>query len=185
MSPCLLLYASSPIDAVSILRSLGCVSRYPVLLASSGLSGLPPELRPTRLLSRSDSQLDRVLAALQFPGFGIEHRGVRQVSGATAVFVGDAELKSSFADTCLWMSVPPLPRLFSAEDEDREMGSIEKLQNRLLMYRLRNFSEVNDAQFDAPDFVGSTRQLVRTLGRCIVGAPDVQSRLLDFATTTE
>jgi hypothetical protein len=83
------------------------------------------------------------------------------------------------------MSVPPLPRLFSAEDEDREMGSIEKLQNRLLMYRLRNFSEVNDAQFDAPDFVGSTRQLVRTLGRCIVGAPDVQSRLLDFATTTE
>jgi hypothetical protein len=120
------------------------------------------------------------LAALQFPGFGIVDRGLQQISGATAVYVGDIELKSVFADVGLRLAVPPMLSSFSTQDEEREGITINDLQNQLLMYRLQNFGSVRSSQFDAPDFSGSTRELARMLGGCIVGAADVQARLLDL-----
>lgn len=78
------------------------------------------------------------------------------------------------------MPVPPMLRSFSTQDEEREVATINNLQNRLLMYRLQNFAQVRSSQFDAPEFSGSTREMARTLGRCIVDAADLQARLLDL-----
>jgi len=47
------------------------------------------------------------------------------------------------------------------------------------MYRLQNFAEVRASQFDAVEFCGSTREMARTLGRCLVDAADLQARLSD------
>jgi hypothetical protein len=179
MSPCLLLYGPFCLAAVSVLRFLGCICRHPVLLAESTSRALPRELRPTRLICQPDARLNQLLAALQFSGFGISDRGLRQVSGAAAIYVGAMELKSLFVNAGVWMPVPPL-RSFSTQDEEREAATINNLQNRLLMYRLQNFAQVRSSQFDAPEFCGSTREMARALGRCIVDAADLQARLLDL-----
>jgi hypothetical protein len=120
------------------------------------------------------------LAALQFPGFGISDRGIRQVSGAAAIYVGEMEMKSLFADVGVWIPVSPLTRSFSTQDEEREVATINNLQNRLLTYRLKNYAQVASSQFDAPEFCGSMREIAGALGRCIVDAADLQARLLDL-----
>jgi hypothetical protein len=45
------------------------------------------------------------------------------------------------------------------------------------MYRLENYTKVKASEFDVPEFYGASREYARTLGRCIVDAPDVQGRL--------
>ena len=180
MSPCLLLFGPFCWAAVSVLRFLGCMCRHPVLLAESTSRALPRELRPTRLICQPDPRLNRLLAALQFSGFGISDRGLRQVSGAAAIYVGEMELKSLFVDAGVSMLVPPMLRSFSTQDEEREIATITNLQNWLLMYRLQNFAQVRSSQFDAPEFCGSTREMARALGRCFVNAVDLQARVLDL-----
>jgi hypothetical protein len=180
MSPCLVLCGPSCLGAISVLRVLGCVCRHPVLLAESNLQCLPRELNPTRLICQLDPGVNKRLAAMQFPGFGISNRGLRQVSGTTAIYVGDSELKSLFADAGVWIPVSPTLRCFSPQDEEREVATINTLQNQLLMYRLQNFAQVRSSQFDAPEFSGVTREMARMLGRCIVDAADLQARLLDL-----
>ena len=180
MSPCMLLGGPSPVEATALLRLLGCFCRHSVLLVGAGLNGMPEQLRPTRLICQPDATVDRLLGALQFSGFGIAHsRGLRCPSAATAIYVGVEELKSPFAEACLWMPVAPTPQLFSIQDEQREAARIVELQNQLLMYRLQNYAKVKTSTFDVPEFSGSSRELARSLGACVVDAPDLQSRLVD------
>jgi hypothetical protein len=102
------------------------------------VGGLPPELRPTRLICQIDSRLSKHLAALQFSGFGVLDRGLRQISGASVIYVGDAELKTPFAEVCLQLWVSPANRSFGLQDENEQAATINKLQRQLLMYRLQN-----------------------------------------------
>jgi hypothetical protein len=176
MAPCLLLFGA-PIPAVSLLRVMGCVCRHPVLSAGSSVIGLPAELRPTRLICQPDARLDRELAALQLSGFRVPGQGLRQISGASIVYAGDTDLKSPFAEVCLQLRVSPTSCSFGLQEEELEIVRINKLQNQLLMYRLKNYSNVKASQFDVPEFSGATREVARTLGQCIVGAPGLQSRL--------
>ncbi len=175
-APCLLL-SGSPIEAVSLLRVLGCVCRHPVLSAGSSVVGLPPELHPTRLICQIDAGLDKHLAALQFSGFGIPERGLRQINGASVIYAGDVELKTPFAEVCLQLWVSPSNRSFGLQDENEQAAAINKLQSQLLMYRLENYSKVKGCHFDVPEFCGGTRECARTLGRCIVDSSDLRSRL--------
>jgi len=179
-SPCLMLFGPFPGAAISVLRFLGCVCRHPVLLADSGLHGLLRDLRPTRLMCQPDSGLSRFLPAMQFSGFEISDRGLPQLNGATAVYVGDSELKSLFANAGLQMPLSPLFRPFSPQEEAREIVTVTSLQNQLLLYRLQNFALVKSSEFDVPEFGGSTRDLARALGQRVVDAPDLQARLLDL-----
>jgi hypothetical protein len=176
MTPCLLLFGS-PVPAVSLLRILGCICRHSVLSAGSSTIGLPAELRPTRLICQSDARLDKQLAALQFAGFGVAGQGVQTISGATVIYAGDTEFKSRFAEVCLQLRVSAARRSFGLQEEELETAQINKLQDELLMYRLKNHSAVKASQFDVPEFSGATREVARTLGRCIVDAPDLQARL--------
>jgi hypothetical protein len=179
MSPCWLLCGPSPVEASAILRLLGCVCRHSVLLVGAGL-GVPEQLRPTRLICQPDATVDRLLGALQFSGFGFsQSRALRQLNAATVINVGLAELKSPFAEACLWMPIAPTPQLFSIQDEEREAARIVELQNQLLMYRVQNYAKVKTSTFDVPEFSGSSRELARSLGACIVDAPDLQARLVD------
>jgi hypothetical protein len=68
--------------------------------------------------------------------------------------------------------------LFSCNDEEREAATLEEIRNRLLSYRFVLFSRVKASDFDAPEFSGSIRGLARSLGACIVEAPDLQARLV-------
>jgi hypothetical protein len=180
LAPSLLLFGS-PIHAVSTLRILGCTCRHPILLAESRIGGLPPELRhPTRLICQTDAPLDRHLAAFQFAGFSMGGSERQNINGATAIYAGEAELKSAFAQVCLEFPVLSRGPSFSVHDEELEILTITRMQNQLLAYRLENYSKVKASRFDVPEFSGFTREFARTLGSCIVDAPDLQKRLIDL-----
>jgi hypothetical protein len=176
MAPCLLLFGT-PLQAVSLLRVLSCVCRHAVPLVGSSVKGLPPELRPTRLVCQPDTRVARHLAAFQFSGFSILNSRPAQINGASVIYAGDAELKGPFADICLQLWVSPAIRSFGFAEEDHEAATITTLQNQLLTYRLQNYSKVRASQFDVVEFCGAAREYARTLGRCIVNAPDLRSRL--------
>jgi hypothetical protein len=179
MSPCLLLFGP-PIPAMSLLRVIRCVCRHGFLSSGSSIRGLPPELRPTRLVCQADTNIDKELAALQFRGVHSSSGAPREINGTTLIYAGDTEFKTPFADVCFPFQVafdgPP----FSLQDEALEIPTITRLQNRLLMYRLQNRSRVKSSRFDVPDFSGITREFARTLGGCIVDAPDLQSRVIEL-----
>jgi hypothetical protein len=178
-SPCLLLFGL-PVQAVSLLRILGCICHHPVLLADFDVRGLPKELRPTRLIGQPGTRLDKVLGALQFSGFVVPKDELRELAATTVVYIGEADLKSPFADVGFWFSVPPAIRLFSEQDERREASSINSLQNKLLAYRLQNFSRITLSDFDAPNFYGASREMARSLGSCIVDAPELQTKIISL-----
>jgi len=178
-SPCVSLFGP-PVQAVSLLRILGCICHHPVLLADFDVLGLPKELRPTRLIGQPGTRLDKVLGALQFSGFVVPKDKLRELAATTVVYIGEADLKSPFADVGFWFSVPPAIGLFSEQDERREAFPINSLQNKLLSYRLQNFSKIALSDFDAPDFYGASREMARSLGRCIVDAPELQTKIIDL-----
>jgi hypothetical protein len=175
MSPSVLLFGA-PLQAVSVLHVLGCVSRHPMLSTGSSVSGLPPELRPTRLVCQLDPRVEKQLPALQFSGFSIAGRSLRQVSGTTIIYAGEAEPDSPFAKLCLQLWIPPTARSFGRQEKEQQLASINELQNQLLMYRLQNYSKVKESRFDVPEFTGVSREHAR-MGRCLVDAPEMQSRL--------
>jgi hypothetical protein len=175
---CVLLRGYASAEALGLLRVLGWVCRHPMLLTDSGLE-LPDLLRPTRLICQANACVQRLIPVWQFPGFGFSRGGsVRELSSATVIFVGGEELKALFADSCLWISVAPGGRLVSFRDEQRESAQIARLQNQLLSYRLQNHEKVRTSDFDVPEIDGSIRRLGRTLGACIVDAPDLRARLV-------
>jgi len=176
--PCVVLHGCADAEAIALLRLLGWLCRHPVLLTDAGLS-VPEYLRPTRLICQPHTSLEKLLAPLQLSGFAISRHGsLREISGATAVYVGDGELRSPFVDSCLWIPVAPTRELVSCYDEQREAAVIQELQNQLFSYRLVHFGKVKASDFDVPEFSGSIRGLARTLGACIVEAPDLQACLV-------
>ena len=78
----------------------------------------------------------------------------------------------------MWIPVAPTRELVSCYDEQREAAVIQELQNQLFSYRLVHFGKVKASDFDVPEFSGSIRGLGRTLGACIVEAPDLQACLV-------
>jgi hypothetical protein len=178
IAPCVLLLGWAPAEALGVLQVLSWVCRHPVRLTDVGL-GIPDFLRPTRLICQANSSVQRLIPAWQFPGFGFSRGGsLRELSCATVIFVAGEELKTLFADSCLWISVAPGGRLVSFHDEQRESPQIASLQNQLLSYRLQNYEKVRTSDFDVPEVAGSLRRLGRTLGACIVDAPDLRARLV-------
>lgn len=176
--PCVILHGCASAEAVALLRLLGWFCRHPVLLTDAGLS-VPECLRPTRLICQSHTSLDKLLAALQLSGFGTSRHGsVVEISSATAIYLGDVELKSPFIDSCLRIPVAPSGSIASRIDEEREAAVLEELQNQLLSYRLLHFTKVKSSNFDVPEFSGSVRGLARTLGACIVEAPHLLTTLV-------
>jgi hypothetical protein len=178
IAPCVLLLGLASAEALGVLQLLSWVCRHPVLLTDVGL-GIPDFLRPTRLICQANASVQRLMPAWQFPRFGFSRGGsLRELSSATVIFVAGEELKSLFADSCLWISVAPGGRLVSCRDEQRESAQIASLQNQLLSYRLQNYEKVRTSDFDVPEVAGSFRRLGRTLGACIVDAPDLRARLV-------
>jgi hypothetical protein len=135
--------------------------------------------KSTRLICQPGNSLERNLASLQLSGFAtFRQNSLHDLSGATAIYVGETELRSPFLDSCLRIPIVPSGVLVSCSDEEREAAALEEIRDQLLSYRLVHFSEVRGSDFDVPEFSGGIRGLARTLGACIVGAPDLRASLV-------
>jgi hypothetical protein len=176
-APCAVLHGAEA-EALALLRLLTWFCRRPVLLSDGGLR-MPEYLAPTRLICQPHTSLKKLMPALQFPGFAVSAGpSLRDISGATVIYAGGGELETPFIDCCLEIPVAPTGRVVSGFDELRESAAIEQLQNKLLSYRLANRDRVKLSDFDVPEFSGAIRVLARSLGACIVDAPDLQAALV-------
>jgi hypothetical protein len=182
MAPSLLLFGE-PLAAISLLRILACVCRHSVLSIGSSASALPPELHPTRFIAQSDARVERQFVGFQFSGFSVLNAQPQQLNGASVIYVGDSEPNTPFAENCLRLWVSPANRSFGPWEEEPEAAEITRLQNQLVRYRLENYSKVKTCQFAVPEFCGITGEHARTLGRCIVDAPDLQARVTALLRT--
>ena len=182
--PVLMLQGDST-SAVSVLRLLGCITYHGLLLADCGDHSSASELRPTRLILQAGSRVDQLLAALQFPGFAVSGGGLKQISGAVALYVGDFEWRSQYLESTLLFPVPPTLRFFSPQDELCYASKINKLQNQLLQYRLQNLNAVASSVYDVPTLSGSSRLLARMFGQCIIDAPDCQEQVTNSLQTRD
>jgi len=91
--------------------------------------------------------------------------------------VGDAVLRNEFAESCMQLWVPPANSSFGLPEEEEQVEAINDLQNKLMTYRLANYAAVKAGKFDVPEFDSATREYARSMGRCLVGAPLLLSRL--------
>jgi hypothetical protein len=85
-----------------------------------------------------------------------------------------------FADVAISFPVLPTFRHFSLQEEKSEARTINDLQNKLLMYRLKNYLQVRSCKFQVPEFSGSTQVLASMLGQCIVEDRDLQTHLVEL-----
>jgi hypothetical protein len=158
------------------MQVLGCVCRHSIFAIGSDLDHLPADLGATIIIGDPGPGIERRLAAMQLPGFHQLHVPERQAS-SVVIFVGDRFPCSPFAETCLRFSAYANRNSLVGADAQKETESIVHLQNQLLSYRLQNFLRIKESRFDDPEFSGIAREHMRTLGRCIVDAPDVLNRL--------
>jgi hypothetical protein len=59
-------------------------------------------------------------------------------------------------------------------------SGVQKLQNQLLGYRLKNLIKVENSTFDAPGLPADIRPVANALGACVVGSPKLQSELISL-----
>ena len=94
------------------------------------------------------------------------------------MYLGNHDMGDGPTDGCLQITLPGRGRPLMWADEFEQKSAIQHLQNKMLGYRLENFQSVRSSVFDVPQFVGATRRLARNLGACLVGAPELQDRLI-------
>jgi hypothetical protein len=179
---CLWLQGSAKIEAQALLRVLSWFCWHPILLVDdAGIDQLPEHLTTTRLIYAPEpsAPLRKMVSHLQAFGFGVLRGGsLRESRGATVIYSGPTDKGSACADGCLHIPVAPGRQLLRPCDEERYHASVEEIRAKLLNYHLMNYQEVRLSEFDVTGFTGSTRQIARDLGACLVDAPDLRARLI-------
>lgn len=161
VSPCLLLYGSSTVPVMALLRTLACFCRHAILSASIYPMTFAGGMRPTLLVCQADAKVERLLPSLQFTDVVTSLDGrLCQLGGATAIHVGEQELNSKFTETCLKIHVDPSDGAIASGPDP---VTIDRIQNQLLMYRLCNYDSVKASGHRATDFSAATQVVARSL----------------------
>ena len=177
VAPCLLLTGSATTEAERVLRVLAALCRHslPVVgLTVEALSALPRALRPTILLHAPEqgALAESLIRASSLHGFGVLRKdGLEDLFCAKAIYTGRELLKSPSMDCCIRIQIAPAHGPMTVWDESSEADLATEFQSKLLDYRLANLHKVRGSSFDVPEFSGPTRDLARSLGASIVGAP--------------
>jgi len=185
ISPVLLITGIDESSAISLLRLLHCLCRHALLIAemnATGLQRLPMHLSPTLLLSQFEipRALERNLRASSYRGLHLLGSRGALISpfSAKAIYCGNAAALDILANGAIHI---PLPALSSPLDRlnDELLNQIsDRIQPRLLMYRLKNMSKVGACQCYFAGFSTSTRQLVSNLAMCL---PDEKEMVAETA----
>jgi len=179
---CLWLLGSANTEAMSLLWVLSWFCWHPLLLVDdTGMDDLPQNLTVTRLFyaPRPSAKLRKLISNSNALGFAVLRGGSLRVHrGAIVVYPGSVDLGGDFEDTCLRIPVTPGRRLVGPGDEERYRAAVDEVRAKLFNYRLAHYEEVQSSQFDVLDLTGSTRQIARGLGACLVNAADLRDRLI-------
>ena len=172
--PCLLLSGPDMDLAVKLFRLMHSLCRRPLLLADispSRVRTLPTRLRPTLLVNQPvlSPGIRALWRSSNYKGFVVPGNGgvLLDIVGSKAVFTALENPTDDWADSVIHLALPQGRRepLLS----DTELVQIaNRLQPRLLMFRLRNFVDVNKSgpipsRLNLPAFIQENSHFVETV----------------------
>jgi len=182
VAPCLVIGGPRS-EALLLLDLLGCIVRRPLQvgdLERAILTCLPYELQRTLLLSHQSSRpRAKELLAIS------SHRGCQLARGTTvvnafhskAIYCGAPLTNDDLGGGAIRIHLSPIRGHRPALSPEDQLRIANEFQPKLLAYRAANHLAVNRSTFDLPALSSEIRVLARTLGACVVGAPEIQADL--------
>jgi hypothetical protein len=102
--------------------------------------------------------------------------------GPKAIYLGeDMPIKSTLYNS-IHINVSPILGVGSDHEPPLSEELTQSLQNQLFAYRLASLPKVHQSNFKASGLTAETAAIADALGRCIVGAPDLQKELVSLLT---
>ena len=175
----------------TILRLLSAICRRSVVagdISPAALYTLSTSLRPTLLLDEFEMAGDARSRSLQHLLRNGSSQGQRVFRGARAYDVfgpkvitsrqgaGDAALASRGLVVAMRPTTQDLPAL----DLDALAGIADRLQPKLLTFRLENYARVKPAPLASPRLAPRMLDIVRALALPLLGDPDLERELIDM-----
>jgi hypothetical protein len=167
-----------------LFRLLSCLFRRALPLSDvslSGLCSLPTGLFPSLFLEQRElsTQSEKVLDALNAPDTFIPWKGrlvnlcwpkvIRSEEPLSHRTLGESAIEIP-ADTGCWS--------LQILDPHTQHEIANRLQPKLLMYRLNNFRRIAHSFVDFPDFVQPVREVACCLAACVPDMPEVRAEMI-------
>jgi hypothetical protein len=179
----LVIYGPDCPQGQRLFRILSCLYRRAVLVGDisfASLCSLPMDFSPSLFIERYDHspQIQRVIRATRTRGY-VPSKGKLVHTRCATVIYSDEPLNGVMPDSRA-IEIPvihtrdPLPVL----NGDTQENIANEFQAKLLMYRLVNYMRVLNSIFDAAPLTSSVNDLARSLGACVVDAPDRQADIV-------
>lgn len=179
----LVLYGPDCPQGQRLFRILSYLYRRAVVVGEinlASLCALPMDFSPSLFIERYDHspQIQRVIRATRTRGY-IPSKGKLVTTRCTTVIYSEEPLNGVIPDSSA-IEIPvmrtrdPLPAL----NGDTQQIVADEFQPKLLMYRLVNYMHVLNSTFDAAPLTSTVNDLARSLGTCVVDAPEHQGNIV-------
>lgn len=181
-------------EADVLLRTLRALCYHPVLLAgvtSTTLESIRWQLNPTLLIV--EPALSKRMALLLSCSTGRGYLARIKVDGGQpfappdyfgpkAVYLGADLPANSELRHYLRINTSTVPRVESRRAAPLSEELKQRLQNQLLAYRLRSMPAVIASEFNVVGLSPEANAIAGALGRCVVGAPQLQAEIVSLLT---
>jgi hypothetical protein len=178
-----------PWDMVQVLRLFDYLCRHAIttaLFEPRNFRNLPAGCSPTFLVGdpRPSSTLLKLLDVTQYFRFGMARsRTIVNRRFSAVILDSDGEMNDTVPDTFCRINATPRMGTRPALLGPKALQKIaETFQPQLLLYRLRNRSQVARQTFDPSSLSGSTRALGSVLGSCFPDSTELQERVVQLLT---
>jgi hypothetical protein len=147
----------------------------------NALLTLPEAPRPSLLLVDQlipNRELERVLRILSRPGSRILRSGkFHDISIPTLVCTAEPLRDRWILDQAIHIVLTPTRGSLPNFDPLTLSETARKLKGKLLQYRETHLAKIRVSHFDAPQLSSPTREIAKTLGKCIVDDDSLQRML--------
>ena len=168
----------------NLFHLLSCLYRRPLLLgelSAAAICSLPMELCPTLFLERFEfsRQLQSVLRASSAQDVHIPWKG-RLIKTCCAKVLCTDELldNEGLGHGSMEIPVTPTRKSLPILEKRSQQEIASEFQSKLLRFRLTNYNQVRNSDFDVPQFESSVRELARCLGACVAEDPALQQEII-------
>ena len=180
-------------EADVVLRTLMTYCYHPTLVAgitSATLNNFDWDRKPTLLIS--DPNLSKRMAVLLGSSTNRGYLTFRKLAGrptspfdyfsSKAVYLGEDTKMVSALQNYLHLNASSAPGAGTPHASPLWEKTTGDFQNQLLSYRIKCLPHVHASDFRAEGLSSGVASIANALGRCIVDAPDLQTRLVSLLT---
>jgi hypothetical protein len=179
----------SPYEGDLVLNALRNFCRYPLMLGGINTNDLKKinwQIPPTLLSFEPNltKQMASLLGCSTRRGYMVGGAGnYKDFYGAKGFYIGE-EVSADRVPRCsVQVNVHPTASACAKQKASRLTETeVQKLQNELLNYRLKNLVRVYNSDFDPSILTSDTRAIATALGACIVDSTRLQSELVSLLT---